>query len=124
MNNAQKKIFVADDDADILEVIEMILKTDGYTVDVTKNAKEIFTQVQENLPDLILLDIWMSGVDGREICEQLKKNELTKNIPVLFISANSNIVDITNEYSADGYVRKPFDMAALLKKVKDIINRN
>ena len=124
MNNAQKKIFVADDDDDILDVIEMILKTEGYTISTTKNANDIFAYIEENLPDLILLDIWMSGIDGREICERLKQNNATQHIPILFISANSNIVEITNDYAADGYIPKPFEMAVLLKRVKDILNRD
>jgi len=86
----RKKIFIADDDRDILQIMHLMLQTKPYAVETTSNAKNIF-EFEKDLPDLILLDIWMSGVDGREICSQLKKNERTKNIPVIFISANSNI---------------------------------
>lgn len=119
MLNGNKKIFVADDDADILQIISIMLKTQGYEVDISKNANEIFNYQKYNLPDLILLDIWMSGLDGREICYELKKNILTKDIPVLFVSANANIREIAIEYKANGFIAKPFDMSYLLSKINN-----
>lgn len=119
MSTIEKRIFIADDDASILEILGIILEAAGYTVTTSKNANDIFEYKQENLPALILLDIWMSGIDGRAICSKLKNNDLTKDIPVLFISANSNIKEIAEEYNADGFIAKPFEMDYLLKKVQD-----
>ena len=119
--NSVKKIFIADDDPDILEILSMMLKVAGYKTDATSNANDIFSY-KDNLPDLILLDIWMSGVDGREICRRLKGNELTKNIPVVFLSANSRINEITEEYQARDFIAKPFEMDHLLSKVKEILS--
>ena len=116
----RKKIFIADDDRDILQIMHLMLQTKAYDVETTCNAKKIF-EFEKDLPDLILLDIWMSGVDGREICSQLKKNERTKNIPVLFISANSNIKKIAEQYHADGYIAKPFEMDYFLNKIEDML---
>lgn len=121
MQDELKKIFVADDDPDILDILEMMLQTRGYMVSVSSNANELFDYSQDQLPDLVLLDIWMSGLDGRDICARLKENNLTKHIPVLFISANSNIKAITKEYNADGYIAKPFDMHMLLNTVSDML---
>lgn len=121
MSTDIKKIFIADDDHDILDILRLMLKTRGYNVCVSNNASELFEYTPAQLPDLILLDIWMSGVDGRDICLRLKNNELTKNIPILFVSANSNIQAITQEYCADGYIAKPFDMDMLLSKVHDVL---
>jgi CheY-like chemotaxis protein len=119
LSTIEKRIFIADDDASILEILGIILEAAGYTVTTSKNANDIFEYKQENLPALILLDIWMSGIDGRAICSKLKNNDLTKDIPVLFISANSNIKEIAEEYNADGFIAKPFEMDYLLKKVQD-----
>lgn len=119
MTGSPKEIFVADDDGDILMVLRMMLQTEGYIVEATKNARRVFEYDSAHLPDLILLDIWMSGIDGREICYKLKENILTRHIPVLFISANANIREITSEYKADGFISKPFDMGSLLSKVRD-----
>jgi DNA-binding response OmpR family regulator len=123
MNTKLKKIFIADDDKDILQIMHLMLQTKSYQVKTTSNAMNIFDQV-EDLPDLILLDIWMSGVDGREICSQLKKNELTKNIPVVFISANSNIKNIAEQYHADDYIAKPFEMEYFLNKINELLTRD
>jgi DNA-binding response OmpR family regulator len=117
----EKKIFIADDDQDILEIISMILRTKNYEVQATSDANDIFN-FKEDLPDLILMDIWMSGLDGREICKSLKENPLTKNIPFIFISANSNIEEIAREYKADDYIAKPFEMQYLLKKIDNIFH--
>ncbi len=116
----RKRIFIADDDRDILQIMHLMLQTRPYDVETTCNAKNIF-EFEKGLPDLILLDIWMSGVDGREICSQLKKNERTKNIPVVFISANSNIKKIAEQYQADGYIAKPFEMDYFLSKIDDML---
>lgn len=118
-----KKIFVADDDPDILDIFRLMLKTKGYDVITTSNASELFDYTDEQLPGLILLDIWMAGQDGREICERLKSSDRTKDIPVVFISANSHIREITEQYHADDYIAKPFEMDFLLNKVAYYLNR-
>ena len=121
MEHEATKIFIADDDPDILEILQLMLRTRGYQVQVSHTANELFDLAQHELPDLILLDIWMSGIDGRDICARLKNDEHTKHIPVLFISANSNIEAIAKEYCADGFITKPFDMDVLLNKVNDML---
>ena len=114
-----KKIFVADDDPDILNIIRMMLQTRGYSVVTSKNADELFSYEQNDLPELILIDIWMAGSDGRDICSRLKKNRSTSKIPVIFISANSHIAAITKDYLADGFIAKPFEMNFLLQTVQE-----
>ncbi len=120
MSLLPKKIFVADDDRDILHVLKLMLETEDYIVETTTDANEIFTY-KENLPDLILLDIWMSGIDGREICKRLKQNKLTENIPVVFLSANAQLDEITNKYSATDFIAKPFEMKNFLTKIRSIL---
>lgn len=119
----EKKIFIADDDPDILEILSLMLRTNRYNVQASTNANDIF-KYQEDLPDLILLDIWMSGLDGREICKRLKENKLTKKIPVIFVSANSNIEEITHQYKAQGYIAKPFEMKKLLKEIDVVLYKD
>jgi DNA-binding response OmpR family regulator len=114
---AKKKILVADDDADILEVINLILNVKGYEV-VTENNGEKLLELKENLPDLLLLDIWMSGMDGRDICRQLKNREETKNLPVIMLSANIDIEAISSECGASGYLAKPFDIRQLVNIIE------
>lgn len=121
MNNDKQKIFIADDDHDILEILALMLQTRGYHVKVSNDASELFEHPSEELPNLVLLDIWMSGVDGRDICTRLKTEAKTKHIPVLFVSANSNIQSIASEYCADGFIAKPFDMDVLLNKINEVL---
>jgi CheY-like chemotaxis protein len=121
MNNGVKRIFIADDDPDILDILKLMLQTRGYHVLVSNTGNELFEFAPEKLPDLVLLDIWMSGIDGRDICARLKNNVYTKDIPVLFISANSNIQAIAREYCAEGFIAKPFDMEMLLNKVHEAL---
>lgn len=92
----------------------------GYDTHASTDANVIFDYTT-GFPDLILLDIWMSGTDGREICQRLKASDTTKHIPVVFLSANSRIQEIAQEYQARDYLAKPFEMDHLLKKVSHIL---
>jgi DNA-binding response OmpR family regulator len=115
-------IFIADDDADIGEILKMMLQMKGYVVEVTTQATDIFTY--KGTPDLIILDLWMSGYDGREIFTRLQQQEHTKDIPVVFMSANSRLQEIAAEYAVDDYIEKPFDMNAMLNKIEELLARN
>src|SRR3954469_7004171 len=109
----RKKILVADDDTDILEVINLILNVKGYDVRTEKNGENLL-QMKEDLPDLLLLDIWMSGVDGRDICRQLKSRKETKDLPVIMLSANIDIQKMSVDCGATDYLAKPFDINELV----------
>ena len=99
----KKKVLVADDDPAILEAITLILEDADYDVKMTVNGQtEQFAQ--EYLPDLILLDIWMAGQDGRDICKRLKTHKATRHIPIIMISANKDTKKIADEAGADGFV--------------------
>src|SRR5476649_1067881 len=83
-----KKILVVDDDRDILEGISIILETEGFSVDTTSEGEKTYERINKFNPDLILLDVLMSGSDGRIICKNLKSKKNTKEIPVIMISAD------------------------------------
>lgn len=112
-----KKILVADDDPAILDALQMILELEGYEVDTTADGQTIY-KMKKEYPNLLLLDIWMSGHDGREICKSLKKDPLTKRIPVILISASRNLSNSAKEAGADDFIEKPFEMDQLLEKVR------
>lgn len=114
----KKKIYIADDDPAILEIISMILEDRGFEVETSNNGKSI-EQKTEEYPDLVMLDIRMSGISGGDICKHLKTNPRTKSIPVVLISANRDIEKIAQESGANGYLPKPFDVDDLL----DVANR-
>lgn len=115
-----KKILVADDDDAIVEAITLILEEFGYEVDSTVDGQTIYT-MEKDFPDLLLLDIWMSGQDGREICKYLKQEAATKHIPIIMISASRDIQSSAKDAGADDFLAKPFEMNELIKKVKKYV---
>lgn len=115
-----KKIMIADDDPGIVDAVEMILEFEGYQVSSTVNGATVL-DMKEELPDLLLLDIWMSGQDGRDICRKLKSTASLKNIPVIMISASKDIAASAIASGADDFLAKPFDMNDLLQKIEKLI---
>lgn len=115
-----KKILVADDDPAILHSVKMLLEDEGYQV-TTAVGDTTAQEVEKHLPDLILLDIWMSGMDGRDICKHLKSQPSTKLIPIIMISAHADTEKIAKESGADDYVTKPFDIFKLLEKIEQYV---
>lgn len=111
------KILVVDDDVDILSVMEMLLSMKGFEVQVTSKGENAFPKVESFKPDLILLDVLISGYDGRTICKQLKANKQTSHIPVIMFSAHPGAAVSIADYGADDFIPKPFDVGNLMKKV-------
>ncbi len=117
MQSQKKKLLVVDDEADILEFLKVILEDEGYAV-VTTDKDDYLEKLQDDtLPDLILLDLLLSGKDGRDIVKHLKMNEATHHIPVIMFSAHPSAREITKQAGADDFVAKPFEIDLLLKKV-------
>ncbi|GAA3958650.1 hypothetical protein GCM10022246_10230 [Pedobacter ginsengiterrae] len=116
-----KRILIADDDEGIVDAVTMILQVMGYEVDFTYDGGAVLDAVK-NKPDLILLDIWMSGHDGRDICKQLKSDPDFKEIPILMISASRDIKQSALDAGANDFMEKPFEMDSLLNKVTHLLN--
>ena len=116
-----KKILIIDDDEGILSAFEAMLEDEEYTVQTSCTIEPLLSLQKENMPDLILLDVLLSGADGREICKQLKSQEATKHIPIIMISATTNLETLAKNAGAEDFIAKPFDMNDLLEKVKKYI---
>lgn len=116
-----KKILVADDDPAILDAIKLMLEFENYEVSITVDGETIY-KMEKDYPDLLLLDIWMSGQDGREICKYLKANPQTRQIPIIMISASRDIMQSAKDAGADDFIAKPFEMNELLDIVAKFIN--
>lgn len=116
MVDAKKHILVADDNPAILDALKIMLEEDGYYVEATEDGM-VAQNIKQPLPDLLLLDIWMSGMDGRDICKSLKNSSATKHIPIILVSATKDIDRIAKESGADDYISKPFQMDHLLALV-------
>ena len=122
MGDAKKKILVADDNPAILDALKIMLEEEGYEVETTVDGATV-QDIKEPLPDLLMLDIWMSGIDGRNVCKRLKSNAATKHIPVIMISATKDIEQIAKDSGADDCVSKPFQMEHLLAIVAKYVNK-
>ncbi|WP_207423231.1 response regulator [Desertivirga brevis] len=112
-----KLILSVDDDRDILDCLELILPTEGYSVITSEEPENIKADIAEYNPDLILLDIQMGNYNGLEICKELKSLEDTRGIPVLILSSDERIFEAVGKYDADGIVRKPFDINGLIAAI-------
>ena len=115
--NMLKKVMIADDDPGILDAVTAMLEFGGYDVSSTSDGATVL-DITENLPDLLLLDIWMSGTDGRDVCKELKKRDFSKNMPIIMISASTELERSAKEAGADDFLEKPFDMEELLNKIE------
>lgn len=117
MKSKPKKILVVDDEPDILEFLELILTDEGYVV-ASSGKGEYLEKLQDgDPPDLILLDMLLSGKDGREIIRYLKSQEETKHIPIIMFSAHPSAEGTARAAGADDFLAKPFDMDVLLEKL-------
>jgi len=114
-----KKILIVDNEESILEALGFILNEAGYKVETRLEIG--VSKVKKKLPDLILLDMRLSGKNGGEIAKKLKSDTETKNIPVILISASPINAKLVRKYGADDYIQKPFDIDFLLKKVEKYI---
>ncbi len=116
-----KKVLVIDDDPDILEALQMVLASGGYISEATTKGDETTQKVRDYKPDIIILDVLLSGNDGRKICKTLKDDVETKQIPIIMISAHPSAKDSVKECGADSFIAKPFTISGLLDEVKKYI---
>jgi CheY-like chemotaxis protein len=122
--NLEKKskplIFVVEDVPRNLQVVCNIIKKEGYRIAAAGNGRQALEMIPEAQPDLVLLDVMMPEMDGFAVCEQLKKNPATKDIPIIFLTAKTEVTDIVKgfEIGAVDYVTKPFKGTELLARVK------
>jgi len=114
----KKKILVIEDDQAIVEVVTIILESEGYDVHVATQITTIDKQLQEDPPHLMLLDIWLGGHDGGKLAKRLKNTPETKHIPIIIMSASNEAKEIARTAGVDGVLLKPFTIEDLLQLVK------
>jgi DNA-binding response OmpR family regulator len=118
MNNAQRTILVVDDDPDISMMLKLMLEFKGYAVRTADRQEKIYEVLQNNPIDLIIMDMLLSGINGTDICTELKQNNSISHIPIMMISAHPNARDICREAGANDFISKPFDMQDILSKIE------
>ena len=113
-----KKVFIFDDNTDILELCTLILEDAGYEIKTSATSNDIVTQVMGYMPDLIFMDNWLPDVGGVEATQELKNHPLLKHIPVIYFSANNDVKALAEQAGADNYLAKPFDIHDFEEMVK------
>ncbi len=118
----KEKIYIADDDKDILRLIEIFLKNEGYDIKSFNSGDELFDCFEESESDLVILDIMMPGSSGLEICEKLRE---ISSVPIILLTAKDTDADYVAGISlgSDDYITKPFNPMILGMKVKALLRR-
>lgn len=118
MNNA--KILVVDDESHIVELVKFNLEKEGFKVVVAYDGMEAIAAVEEESPDLMMLDIMLPHMDGLEVCRQIRQNNRYANLPIIMLTAKAEEIDtvLGLEMGADDYIKKPFSPREMVARVK------
>lgn len=117
-----KKVFVFDDNPDILELCTIILEDAGYEIKTSITSNDIIGQVSAYMPDIIFMDNWLPDVGGIDATRSLKNDNTLKHIPVIYFSANNDVKTLAEQAGADDYLSKPFDIQELERIVGKYIS--
>jgi len=118
------KVLIVDDDKDLLEVTALLLTQRGFIVETNLNWENGFEKIKEFEPQVILLDVFLSGIDGLDICKQLKSSPFTSHIPIVIFSAYPSIAEsVIYEYDADDFIAKPFEVNDLVLKMHSVLSQ-
>ncbi|HLB71198.1 MAG TPA: response regulator [Candidatus Methanoperedens sp.] len=114
------KVLVADDDRNVITIIRDFLEPENFEVVEALNGKETLGMVFSESPDMLILDIMMPGMDGYRVCQELKKHNNTKDIPIIILSAKASVEDKLKAIGLgiDDYIVKPFDPRELKARIK------
>ena len=112
-----QKLLIIDDDEDISAMLFLLLRP-RFEVAVTTRSEDIFQKIRTFSPNIIILDVFLSGYDGRAICKQLKFHPSSRHIPVIMVSGHDDVSDTVSKYGADDFILKPFESADLISKLE------
>ncbi len=121
-----KKILIVDDEPNIIVPLEFLMEQNNYDVRVAETGEQALEIISVYIPDLILLDIMLPGIDGYEVCQKIRKNPKLNHIKIIFISAMARSIDVAKGMgmTADEYITKPFSTADVVKKTKELLEIN
>jgi two-component system, OmpR family, response regulator AdeR len=122
-NSVTRRILIVEDQADVAQLIEVVLKGEGYTVAIARDGAQGLMLARDWKPDLILMDIMLPGVDGGTLIARLRQEAETAELPIIAMSASRTLRDRTAELQADALLSKPFDVDALLVQVQFLLSR-
>lgn len=116
------KLLIIDDDEDITAMLFLLLRSKNFEVSVVTKSEDIFHRIRTYQPDIILLDVFLRGYDGRVICKQLKFHPDSKHIPVIMVSGDEEVLQTVGQYGSNDFIQKPFEAETLLFKINNFVN--
>lgn len=116
------KVLIIDDDPDVRTLMNILMKKQGYEVETAFSKEDALSKLKEFQPSVILLDVLLSGADGRELCRQMKASDQMKSIPVIMVSAHPGAAENISSYGADDFISKPINTESLLNKLDKLVN--
>lgn len=121
----KSKICIVEDEEDILDLLRHNLEREGYQVVAAASGEEAVKTISRQMPDLVLLDLMLPGMDGLEVCREIKRSPQTAGIPVMMVTAKGEESDIVAglELGADDYIVKPFSFKVMLARVRSLLRR-
>ncbi|GAB6088342.1 response regulator transcription factor [Alkaliphilus crotonatoxidans] len=122
----QKRILIVDDEEHILELIRFNLEKNGYEVFVSDNGEDCIQFLKENSVDLVVLDLMLPGIDGLEVCKEIRRIDALEKLPIIMLTARSEETDriLGLELGADDYIPKPFSVRELVARIKAVLRRS
>jgi two-component system alkaline phosphatase synthesis response regulator PhoP len=120
-----QRVLVVEDETNIQELLKYNLEKNGYNVIVADNGVDGLEEALANVPDIILLDLMLPGLDGLEVCKRLRMEKRTKKVPILMLTAKSEELDkvLGLELGADDYITKPFSIKELIARIRAALRR-
>lgn len=116
------KLLILDDSPYLLDALKYILGHIGYLVKTLVSTEDIYTAIDDFQPDLLLLEIFLGGEDGREICKKLRTSGENKDLRILVFSSHTKALEDYKSYYADDYIEKPFELKSLVDKITLVLN--
>jgi DNA-binding response OmpR family regulator len=112
-----KRLLIVDNDEDVLDVMKELFEYEGFDVKTLRCTQDIFTDIAGYNPHVVIIDYILEGINGGELCHQIKHNKETAHLPVIMVSAYTNVLNSLGHYGYDSFIAKPFDITDLVAEV-------
>jgi two-component system alkaline phosphatase synthesis response regulator PhoP len=124
-SSSMKKIFIVEDESDIANLVARNLRKEQFEVSVFHDGESFLRSLDDELPDLAILDLMLPGIDGLDVCKEMRTDERTRSVPIIILTAKGTELDIVLglELGADDYITKPFSIRELIARVKAVLRR-